>query len=117
MPRLSLFFKGKIIELHARGLTYRQIQATLQTSYNFKVNLNTIGFWVRRFKNEESLDVKKRANAPCKIDKDAEDALVDFVMKDENRFMTRTELLTQFSELNCTPQTIANHLKKRGIRK
>lgn len=115
MTRLNLYQKGKIIELKTKRFTYDEIQVYFDKKLNLKVSTNTIGFWWRRYKREQSLDYKKRTEFKSKITKEIEDELVDLVKNKDNRFMSNKEVLHNFPELNCSPKTIGNHLRKRGL--
>lgn len=115
MVRLNYYHKTKIVELKTKGYDYEEIREYFRLKFHVNPSTNTIGLWWRRYKNEQTLDCKKREHFKSKITKEIEDELVDFVRKKENRFMTNKEVLYNFPELNCTPKTIGNHLRKRGL--
>lgn len=108
MARLTSSIRAAIVECLAKGMSIRQIQKEV------KCAKKTVELWVKRWKNEKSIEVKP--NKPPRkraFNNDQEDDLVEHAKK--NKYSSFKQIVID-KKYSCTPETVSRYLKKRGLR-
>ena len=102
--RLSLFERGRIVELHKQGLSQRAIAAKVGRSKTVILHF---------LKDPESYGTKKSSGRPKKISPALSRRIRRVVHEDTGRSSTRIKALT---DADCCPITIRRHLREKGFK-
>ncbi|RXN19566.1 Transposable element Tc3 transposase [Labeo rohita] len=102
--RLSVFDRGRIVELHKQGLTQRAIGAELGRSKTVILHF---------LKDPESYGTKKSSGRPKKISPALSRRILRAVCADTGRSSTQIKALT---DADCSPITIRRHLREKGFK-
>ena len=106
MPNLNEYQKYEIIVKYNMNIPIRQI------ANEMKINKSTVLLWIKKYKTQQKMEIKKGRGRKNKLTSDQENIIIDLMYK--NKYWKIPELKFQLEKIgiNVSEDTLINILKK-----